>query len=142
MIAAVRQGLKDEGFEVSLSQLCRWFELPRRTQYYLPTKAPPVVKPELAEPVKALIEAERFLLEEDQRPLRRTCDMVGLSRAAWYRPPLDWTVRDAEIISALAELVKDRPARGFWKCRKPLRRHRGASVVPRSRIRKRVELRP
>src|SRR5690606_42061971 len=50
--------------------------------------------------------------------------MVGLSRAAWYRPPLDWTVRDAEIISALAELVKDRPARGFWKCRKLLRRCR------------------
>jgi putative transposase len=66
----------------------------------------------------------RFLLEEHQRPLRRSCDMVGLSRAAWYRPPLDWTVRDAEIISALAELVKDRPARGFWKCRKLLRRRR------------------
>lgn len=58
MIAAIRQGLKDEGFDVSLSQLCRWFELPRRTQYYRPTKAPPVVKPELAGPVKALIEAE------------------------------------------------------------------------------------
>ena len=66
----------------------------------------------------------RFLLEEHQRPLRRSCDMVRLSRAAWYRPPLDWTVRDAEIISALAELVKDRPARGFWKCRKLLRRRR------------------
>jgi len=50
--------------------------------------------------------------------------MVGLSRTAWYRPPLDWTVRDAEIISALAELIKDRPARGFWKCRKMLRRRR------------------
>src|SRR5690606_34246377 len=58
-------------------------------------------------------DAVRFLLEEHQRPLCRSCDMVGLSRAAWYRPPLDWTVRDAEIISALAELVKDRPARGF-----------------------------
>src|SRR5690606_29515337 len=69
-------------------------------------------------------EAVRFLLEEHQRPLRRFCDMVGLSRAAWYRPPLDWTVRDAEIISALAELVKDRPSRGFWKCRKLLRRRR------------------
>jgi len=46
---------------------------------------------------------------------------VGLSRAAWYRPSLDWTVRDAELIAALAGLVEDRPARGFWKCRKLLR---------------------
>jgi len=49
---------------------------------------------------------------------------VGLSRAAWYRPPLDWTVRDAELIAALAGLVEDRPARGFWKCRALLRRMR------------------
>jgi putative transposase len=47
---------------------------------------------------------------------------VGLSRSAWYRPPEDWTVRDAEVIAALAELVTDRLARGFWKCRKLLRR--------------------
>jgi putative transposase len=37
---------------------------------------------------------------------------------------LDWTVRDAQVIAALAELVEDRPARGFWKCRKLLRRRR------------------
>jgi len=47
---------------------------------------------------------------------------VGLSRAAWYQPPLDWTVRDAELIAALAKLVEHRPSRGFWKCRKVLRR--------------------
>lgn len=58
MIAAIRQGLKDEGFEVSLSQLCRWFELPRRSQYYRPTQAAPKVRSALAEPIKALIEAE------------------------------------------------------------------------------------
>ncbi len=58
------------------------------------------------------------------RPLRRSCECVGLSRAAWYRPPLDWTVRDAEVIAALAGLVEARPARGFWKCRKLLRRTR------------------
>ena len=36
--------------------------------------------------------------------------------------PDDWTVRDAEIIAALASLVDGRPSRGFWKCRKLLRR--------------------
>jgi putative transposase len=47
---------------------------------------------------------------------------VGLSRSSWYRVPDDWTVRDAEIIAALAALVEGRPSRGFWKCRKLLRR--------------------
>jgi putative transposase len=47
---------------------------------------------------------------------------VGLSRSAYYRIPLDWTVRDAEIIAALAVLVEGRPSRGFWKCCKLLRR--------------------
>lgn len=58
------------------------------------------------------------------RPLRRSCDCVGLSRAAWYAPPLDWTVRDAELIAALAKVVEDRPSRGFWKCSAMLRRQR------------------
>jgi len=47
---------------------------------------------------------------------------VGLSRSAWYCEPEHWTVRDAEIIAALAALVEGRPGRGFWKCRKLLRR--------------------
>jgi putative transposase len=34
VIEAIRQGLKDDGFEVTISQLCRWFEVPRRTFYY------------------------------------------------------------------------------------------------------------
>jgi len=57
----------------------------------------------------------RFLTEVHARPLSRSCDCVGLSRAAWYAPPLDWTVRDAELIAALAGLVEAHPSRGFWK---------------------------
>ena len=67
-------------------------------------------------------EAVRYLVEVHARPVRRSCDCVGLSEAAWYRPPLDWTVRDAELIAALARLVEERPSRGFWKCRAFLRR--------------------
>ena len=33
-------------------------------------------------------------------------------------------MRDAEVIAAFAGLVEDRPSRGFWKCRKLLRRMR------------------
>lgn len=42
--------------------------------------------------------------------------MVDLSKSAWYAPPLDWTVRDAELIAALARLVEQKPTRGFGKC--------------------------
>jgi putative transposase len=37
---------------------------------------------------------------------------------------LDWTVRDAEVIAALAQLVEARPSRGYWKCCSLLRRQR------------------
>ena len=66
----------------------------------------------------------RYLVQVHALPLSRSCACVGVSRAAWYRPPLDWVVRDAEIIAALAGLVEAHPSRGFWKCRKKLRRSR------------------
>ena len=52
----------------------------------------------------------------------RACSCVRLSRSAYYRTPDDWTVRDAPIIARLAKLIEDRPSRGFWMCRKLLRR--------------------
>lgn len=64
----------------------------------------------------------RFLTEVHRRPLSRSCSYLGLSRAAWYRPPLDWTVRDAQVAAALAQLVEKHPSRGFWKYRKALKR--------------------
>jgi hypothetical protein len=41
---------------VSMSKLCQWFGVPRRTLYYRPTKATPAVDPRFAEPIKAMIE--------------------------------------------------------------------------------------
>ncbi len=61
-------------------------------------------------------------MQEKGLSIVRSCDCVGLSRSAYYRVPPHWTVRDAEVISALASLVEERPSRGFWKCRKILRR--------------------
>lgn len=55
---SVQQGLKDEGFAVPMTKRCRWFEVARRTTYYKPTRAPAKVKPELAELIKEMIEAE------------------------------------------------------------------------------------
>jgi putative transposase len=62
------------------------------------------------------------MTEEHDLSVARSCRCVGLSRSAYYRVPEDWTVRDAPVIGALATLVEGRPNRGFWKCRKLLRR--------------------
>ena len=53
-VEAIRQGLKADGFEVSVSQLCRWFGFARRTIYYRSQKAAPKVQARFAAPVKAL----------------------------------------------------------------------------------------
>ena len=56
MIETIRQGLEEDGFKVSISKLCRWFGVPRRTFYYRTVKAPPKLQERLVEPVKAMIE--------------------------------------------------------------------------------------
>jgi len=66
----------------------------------------------------------RFLTETHARPLRRSCSYVGLSRAAWYAPPQDWKVRDAELVAALTAAVEAHPSRGFWKYCDQLRKQR------------------
>lgn len=62
-------------------------------------------------------------METHRLPLRRSCACAGLTRSAWYAPPPDWTVRDAPLIAALAQLVEERPSRGFWKCCQIIRRN-------------------
>jgi len=57
-MVTIQQGLREDGIHVSMARLCRWFEQPRRTVYYRPTKALPKMRAELAEPIKALIESE------------------------------------------------------------------------------------
>ncbi|MBA8882371.1 DDE-type integrase/transposase/recombinase [Dokdonella fugitiva] len=57
-MVTIQQGLKADGIAVSMVKLCRWFGVARRSVYYRPTKSPPKVKAELAEPIKALIEAD------------------------------------------------------------------------------------
>ena len=59
MIEGIRQGLKQDGFEVPLTKLCRWFGVARRSVYYKPSRAMPKVDLAFAEQIKALIEQER-----------------------------------------------------------------------------------
>jgi putative transposase len=58
VIETIRQGLKQDGYTVSISQLCRWFEVPRRTVYYRPTCKPPAVQERFSQPIKQMIEED------------------------------------------------------------------------------------
>lgn len=85
---------------MSVSQLCRWFELARRTVYYKPTKTAPKVKPELAEPIKALIEEEPSfgyrtvagLVDMNKNTVQRVFQLMGWQvrkRAVGMRPRIE-----------------------------------------------------
>ena len=52
MILHIHQGLKEYGFTVRMTKLCRRFEVPRRTVYYKPVKLTPKVQERFAEPIK------------------------------------------------------------------------------------------
>ena len=52
MIETIRQGFKQDGFDVSISKLSLWFEIPRRTVYYKLSKAPTKVRERVVKPIK------------------------------------------------------------------------------------------
>jgi putative transposase len=54
-------------------------------------------------------------VQEHQLPVQRACRVVRLSRAAFYRPPVPTTRRDAAVIAALTDVVARYPRWGFWK---------------------------
>jgi putative transposase len=55
-------------------------------------------------------------VRDHQLPVRRACQIVKLSRAAYYRQPQCAATRDADVIEALNEIVTKRSGWGFWKC--------------------------
>ena len=54
-------------------------------------------------------------MHEHHLPVQRACRVVRLSRAAFYRPPMPTTRRDAAVIAALTDVVARYPRWGFWK---------------------------
>jgi putative transposase len=44
VIETIRQGLKQDGFDVSINKICQWLQVPRRTVYYKPVKSVPKVQ--------------------------------------------------------------------------------------------------
>ena len=56
MIDLARQAAADEGVTVSMTKLCQWFGIPRRSAYYRSQRSAPKVQPRFVEPIKAMIE--------------------------------------------------------------------------------------
>jgi putative transposase len=91
VIETIRQGLKQDGFDVSISKICQWFAVPRRTVYYKPAKSEPKVQVRFAEPIKAMIEENpsfgyrtvAHLLDFNKNTVQRVFQLMGwhLSRS-------------------------------------------------------------
>jgi putative transposase len=62
------------------------------------------------------------LVHEHHVAVRRACQAVRLSRAAYYRPPRSRLGRDADVVAALNDVVARHRRWGFWKCFYRLRR--------------------
>jgi putative transposase len=56
------------------------------------------------------------LVQAHRVPVRRACQAVRLSRAAYYRPPRSRLVRDTAVVTALNDVVARHSRWGFWKC--------------------------
>jgi len=107
MIETIRQGLKEDGFDVSISKLCKWFEVPRRTVYYRPTKAEPKVQEHLLSPIKAMIEENpsfgyrtvAHLLDFNKNTVQRIFQIKGWQvrkRPVGFRPRIKALLSVAE----------------------------------------------
>ena len=56
----------------------------------------------------------------------KACEIVGHSRASYYRKIRDWRVADTAVIDAINEQLQRSPRAGFWKCfdRMPLKSYK------------------
>lgn len=97
MIETIRQGLQQDGFDVSISKICQWFAVPRRTVYYKPVKSTPKVQPRFAQPIKTMIEENpsfgyrtvAHLLDFNKNTVQRVFQLMGWQvkkRPIGFRP--------------------------------------------------------
>jgi putative transposase len=62
-----------------------------------------------------------MLVQDHRLPVRRACQVVRLSRAAYYRPPMSRARQDAAVITARTAVVAEHGRWGVWKCLDRLR---------------------
>jgi len=89
MILQPQQELKAEVPNVSLVKLCQWFEMPRRTVYYRPTKGTPKVQEKFFTPIKAVVE------ENPSFGYRTVAHLLGMNKNTLQRvfQCMGWQVR-------------------------------------------------
>jgi putative transposase len=61
------------------------------------------------------------LTQDQELSIKRSCQLVNLSRAAYYREENKFAVRDAPVVEALNAVVAKHGRWGFWKCHDRLR---------------------
>src|SRR5262245_10217139 len=61
-------------------------------------------------------DAVTYLRTAHRISIARACAGVGLSRAAWYRPRIDWTQRDAPVVEGLNQALAKNGRWGFRLC--------------------------
>lgn len=71
-------------------------------------------------------EAAEYLTAEHQMSIAGSCEIIGISWAAWYKPPKGTSGRDEPLIDTLNAAIKDHGSWGFWKCFRPY----GAKALP------------
>jgi putative transposase len=122
MILDVQQGLAQDGLQVSLVKLCRWFEMPRRTLYYRATKAATQVQECFAQPINAMIEENpsfgyrtvAHLLGFNKNTVQRVFQIKGWQvrkRPVGFRPRIQALPSVAQACSRAASAVLERPLR-------------------------------
>lgn len=100
MIETIRQGLKQDGYDVSISKLCRWFGVARRTVYYRPVKSARRVQERFVGPIKAMIEENpafgyrtvAWLLGFNKNTVQRVFQLKGWQvrkRPVGFRPRIE-----------------------------------------------------
>lgn len=100
MIETIRQGLKADGLTVSISKLCRWFGVPRRTVYYRPVKTAAKLQDRFVTPIKQMIEENAsfgyrtvaHLLEFNKNTVQRIFQLKGWQvrkRPVGFRPRIE-----------------------------------------------------
>ena len=57
-----------------------------------------------------------YLVGEEKLPITRACGCVGLSRAAYYRRPVNQAKRDAPVVDVLNQIVARHGRWGFGLC--------------------------
>lgn len=54
-------------------------------------------------------------MAEHKVSIGRSCRVVGMSRASWYKPPADRLEKDKEVIEVLTRLTEKNHRWGFWQ---------------------------